>query len=931
MEDNGKTPQKNYSVEEILAEARMMKENGKSKASPPAASPESSASTAPVTRQAKNRNGGHERPQDREEIFREARCALNMETGGGENGGREEPAQPEKKPKKHRFPLFHRRKKEEEFHEEDDLYYGLQLRPLEDYRKEYEKTISSGSEPGDSAENQPGDETGNSPADGGKADLNSTSSFPYLFDKEKKEDPGMAETFDRIHRERHERLEKIMQQAGLDPDEILPQEEPVVSPQPPAPGPAAPPVPGPVPERPHDPAVTPGPQRQPEVRPPVTQPVPELPPKPEVTTKAAVPPPERKETAEEAVPEAKGEKSEPSSPKEGSETAEAEQTPPPPVKEPKPAPPPAREEQRTPPPRTEPEENPRPGYRACDAPIHVIRPIGLKELLETEAAQYPPPKPLEPIPLPPKEAANPAQEERPEEEPVSEAEEPEKSPAPETRESAPPELPEEPSAEEEALKPQRSGKKKFRLFGEEEPEEAAPEENPAPKQEEIDDYTNPSDAPSIRHDLLRNVTRLSLRLAITGISALILLAVGILSEHPAILPPEVHMFFDGPSGLVIQLIFLLIAAAFNYPTFWNGLKGLTSFQANVDSAVAVAVLAALVQNAVLLFTGVPQGSHLYSPLAAAALFLNTAGKFSMARRMFENFRVLCAKGQKSAVRIYGDYNTALRLAKDCVAGEPCIAYQSEAAFPANFLRNSYEQDPADHISHVMAPVGFLLCLALCAASAFLTSGGAVQALTALTVACCVCVPFANLLCVNLPVSRLSAIARRSGSMVAGWSAIDRFSKTNAVMLEAQDLFPRGTVILNGIRTFAGQRIDEAILDAAALMCTVGGPLSDLFDQIIKSRREILPKISPPAYEDGKGVTGVVSGRQILVGTSELMRAHGIEPPSRDYEKKYIQNGKKLVYLASDGCLVAMFIINYCSDLHRSRLPPLSCRDRKSHV
>jgi len=138
-----------------------------------------------------------------------------------------------------------------------------------------------------------------------------------------------------------------------------------------------------------------------------------------------------------------------------------------------------------------------------------------------------------------------------------------------------------------------------------------------------------------------------------------------------------------------------------------------------------------------------------------------------------------------------------------------------------------------------------------------------------------------------------------------------------VLVDAKELFPKGTVVLNAIKTFGGQRIDDAIVDATALMCAVGGPLSDLFDQIIKSRRDMLPKIDNTVYEDDKGVTGWVSGRRILVGSRKLMEAHSIEPPSRDYEEKYIRTGKRIVYLASGGELVAMFVVSYNSDRRRA--------------
>jgi hypothetical protein len=869
MDENGKTPQKDYSVEEILAEARIIKNR-----EPP-----------PAQDTARNE------PKNREEILRQARRALNMEAGsdgpagGGKPENSESETKPEKKKKKHRFSLFGRKKKREEWREEDDLYYGLQLRSLEEYRKEYEKTIL--------AEGKSPDED------------NTGTSFPYLFDGSGENDaPDMTETFERIHRERHERLEKIMRQAGLDPDEILPQESPVQQPEVPTPGPSEPEIPQP--EPPHGPAVTPGPQRDPQPKHPVTRPVPEPPDTPEVTSDA------EENDAEDSV--------EPSDSKEN-EPAKAEENPPP-VKEPVKVPPKAKKEQRTPPPRTEPTDGTKPGYRCGSAPIHMIEPKSLQEILESEAAAYPLPEPPEPIPFPQKETVPP---EEPDDVPSDDEEEqnPQSEPLPQSPDilvnasDSDEQIPIS-AAESEQEIPAHGNPRKFRLFGSEEPID--PYDQPPEEQEELDDYTDPADAPSIRHDLLKNLTRLSLRLAVTGISTLIMLAVGILAEYPAVLPSELHTFLMSPSYPVIQLVFLLIAAGFNFPSLWNGIKGMTSFQANTDSAVSVAVLATLIQNAVLLVLGIPQGIYLYAPLAAMAMLLNTAGKFSMMRRIYLNFRGLCTKDRKYAVHLYNDYNTALRLAQNCVLGEPRIAYQSEAKFLRNFLKISYAPDPSDHLSQILAPAGLLLSLALCAASAFLTpAGGFSAAVTIFAVSCCICVPFTNMLCVNLPVSRLCSIARRSGSLLTGWAAIDRFSETNAVMLDAQDLFPRGTVILNGIRTFAGQRIDEAILDAAALMCTVGGPLADVFDQIIKSRRDILPEISQTVYEDGRGVVGIVSGRQILIGSRELMQAHGIQPPSRDYEKKYIQSGKRLVYLASEGSLVAMFIINYRSDLHRSQV------------
>lgn len=138
------------------------------------------------------------------------------------------------------------------------------------------------------------------------------------------------------------------------------------------------------------------------------------------------------------------------------------------------------------------------------------------------------------------------------------------------------------------------------------------------------------------------------------------------------------------------------------------------------------------------------------------------------------------------------------------------------------------------------------------------------------------------------------------------------------MLDAQDLFPKGTIVLNGIKTFGAQRIDEAILKATALMCAAGGPLVSVFDQIIKTRREILPRTDKPVYENGRGVTGWVGGQKVLIGNRDLLAAHHIDPPSHEFEDKYTAGGKKIAYLAVGGQLVAMFLLTYRRDIHRVR-------------
>lgn len=489
---------------------------------------------------------------------------------------------------------------------------------------------------------------------------------------------------------------------------------------------------------------------------------------------------------------------------------------------------------------------------------------------------------------------------------------------PPTQQQVPAPGPEAPEKQEKKKRKKSGGLHTFRFLGETEEDNDPNEELPG-EAEELDDYTAPEDAPSVAHELGRSTRSLALRMLVSGFIMVLLLGWGLLCERSGMLPQALRVEVSPLAYLTVNFCFVVIAAAFCWVTVWSGIKALVTLQANSDSAVAVAVIAVLLQGVAAFFAqDAVEGAqiHLYPVLAVGGLFLNSAGKLSMVRRIGCNFHYIASPGQKLGVELFDDYNTALQLAKGCVADTPVIAYQRKTGFFKHFLRNSYEPDPAELASRMLAPVTFVGSLLLCIASLVLTRNFA-YALTAFTAAACISVPAVNMLCVNLPVGRLCALARRCGVMLVGYPSVEYFCNTNAVMLDAKDLFPKGTVILNGLKTFGGQRVDEAIVDATALVCEVGGPLSDLFDQIIKNRREMLPKAENISYEDERGILGWVAGRRTLVGSRDLMEAHGIDPPSHDYEEKYLLGGKKVIYLASGGELVAMFVVSYNSDKRRA--------------
>lgn len=451
-------------------------------------------------------------------------------------------------------------------------------------------------------------------------------------------------------------------------------------------------------------------------------------------------------------------------------------------------------------------------------------------------------------------------------------------------------------------------------------ENPAPEEPPIPDAdtgESIDDYTGPEDAKSISHELRGEMRELTLRMMITGVCTVLLALVNVIfgAQFGSVADPgSLPVVY-----VVLTLVFLAVAVGICYRTIINGLKALLSFNASSDSAAAVAAVAVAVQAVAAAFfqDDLINGElHLYAVILAATLFLNAAGKLTMIRRIHSNFRFVTSREEKYSVRLFEDHNTALKMAKDCVSESPVIAYQCRAGFLKRFLELSYKPDPSESASQLMAPIGLIASLVLCIASLLITKS-VPTAVSALAAACCASVAVSNMLSVNLPISRLCRTARRAGAMVVGYEGVEQLGNVNAVMVDAEDLFPRGTVVLNGIRTFGGRAAaEDAVMAASALMNEVGGPLSGVFDQVISENEDALPQVQDFSYEDGGGIVGKVDGKTILIGDRSLLINHRLQVPPREEEAQYASGNQQVVYIGVDSEVAALLVLTYTADRRR---------------
>ena len=427
--------------------------------------------------------------------------------------------------------------------------------------------------------------------------------------------------------------------------------------------------------------------------------------------------------------------------------------------------------------------------------------------------------------------------------------------------------------------------------------------------EEIDDYQHKEDERSIRYDLKSLRTRVRLRFWICLIFGGILTVLTITNSYISNLLPANFLYLS-------ILILTVIPALFSITTVFGGLTSLFKFKPDGDTPAALSVIAALIFNIVLLFNtekAMGDGFYLYNAVAVFSLAFCSLGKLYVLRRSLANFKFLTADGDKKAMLPLETPMLATKITRPFDTDkEPLVICSKKTGFLKDFLKYSFSLDPLDRSVKITAVISFLGSL-LSFGLAFYFIGDIFWALNIFVLMNVLASPFSQFLGTNIPLFRAAKKALKHGGMITGYATVEDLSSIDALLVDSDELFPAGTIKLKGIKTFEGQRIDEAILDAASVIVAAGTTLKSVFSDIIDDKKELLKPVDTLVYEDSMGVSGWVDSKRVLIGNRTLMENHNIIVPSLDYENKYVDEDSDAIYLANSGTLTAMFVVYYGKD------------------
>ncbi|MBR5272460.1 MAG: cation-translocating P-type ATPase [Clostridia bacterium] len=399
------------------------------------------------------------------------------------------------------------------------------------------------------------------------------------------------------------------------------------------------------------------------------------------------------------------------------------------------------------------------------------------------------------------------------------------------------------------------------------------------------------------------------RYATRAIQVIALLVMGIFNALLFFLFPA-----DGNIALygVLNTFILIVAGVIYSHTLISGVATVINKKFTINSAIAVATLAALIQNFTFIVSDLSVADvYPYQIAVIMIMLLHSWGKLSVEERIKNNFHNLSEMPDIYAVSKIGDDDIASLLGKGIPDPNPTIVYSAKVKNISKFLQTSNEEDEFKHkygkFSLVLIIIGFVVSILV-----FIMSKTFLNAITAFTALTCCSIPAAAGLCANLPLLRFSRKNRKDG-VILGCGAIEQSADTNAVAVDSCSLFPRECCSLYGIKTFKSMPIDEAILLTTAALVCAENPLGAIFTTIIGGRQEILPEVEECNYEDGLGITAWIDGKRILVGNRDMMVHRGIDVLTPQNERKYTKNNRQILYLAVENVLSAMFVVGLTPD------------------
>ena len=237
----------------------------------------------------------------------------------------------------------------------------------------------------------------------------------------------------------------------------------------------------------------------------------------------------------------------------------------------------------------------------------------------------------------------------------------------------------------------------------------------------------------------------------------------------------------------------------------------------------------------------------------------------------------------------------------------------------DFMDSYNQASRPQRIQNVYALVALIVSTAIAVAAGLLH--GISMGVQIFSTTLLVSMPASFFIALTRPMAVLERRLHRVGTVLCGWKGIMGLSGKCLYPLNDHDMFPIGSVKMNGVK-FYGDRDPETIIAyAAALMHANGGGLAPIFDQLLATRNGVRFSAENLQFYGNGGIGGEINGDPVLMGTLEFLKEMGVEIPEGTMVKQ-------AVYVSVDGDLSGLFAVTYNRVKHAASGMSTICSSRR---
>ncbi len=435
----------------------------------------------------------------------------------------------------------------------------------------------------------------------------------------------------------------------------------------------------------------------------------------------------------------------------------------------------------------------------------------------------------------------------------------------------------------------------------------------------VGEYNTPDDRSSIHSKLTARISKMLGKVAVIGLIDVLLILAAVIPALAEVFSAETSIFSSNSVILcVVNAVLIIAAAALDSERFFDSFTGLAKGRITGDTATALAVAVALVENTVSAVTGA--SAPVFGAVAVFGILLSKLTDFINARRILANFNVCAFNYDHNmySVHTFENESEIFELGRGLLMGNAEMLYSSKVEFPSDFIKNSDKDSNNEKYTRYMVIGSAVLSLV-----AGIIVGIAHRNTVMISGFMSGFSAFAGTFCLTAPVfgrfipSFITYITNRrlnsEGTMVVNMEAAEKAANANAVVLDSADIFDRKGCTMHGMKDFKSMRIDVVLLYAAAMVIKSGGPLKECFESVVDGRQDLLPPVRELVYEDKMGISARIYEQKVLLGNRNMLIHHNIKAPDKSVEEKYQHDGRKVIYLACNEQLAAIFVVSYKVD------------------